>query len=548
MPDLNQTLRSTDLDFLQRIARTWKLDLAAKSFSAAVKEIASLMQQEALLQETLENLPAEAQTAWGSLLSHQGRESWAIFTREFGELRTFGLARRARENPDLKPVSPVEVLWYRGLIGRVFLNLSGEPQEYVYIPDEFLTLLHAGNPEAALLSPRPAAEAERKIQDLATDAILDDATELLAALRMNRPLENTHLPSSGTYRQFLFAILSQTGLIASGQLPEPNKVKEFLSATRGEALLTLFQTWLQSKLMNDLCMLPGLVCDGNWTNDPLLPRNLLMGILTHLDPTIWWSIPSLLSQLKAQSPDFQRPAGDYDSWFIRDEKTQAHLRGFENWEKVEGALIRYLIGGPFHWLGVVDIARAEKNSPPLSFRISASGRLLLKGQPPVSNDNENGVVTVSSDGTLLVTREVPRALRYQLARFCEPVTGSKSENKYRISTESLRQASDQGLRPTQLSQLLQQSKVKNLPQTIIDALDRWEKYGVELTVEPALLLRLEKPDLLPILQKTPRIARCIAEVLSPKTVLVKPGSVEPLRQALAEIGLLAEIKIDKVEK
>jgi len=50
------------------------------------------------------------------------------------------------------------------------------------------------------------------------------------------------------------------------------------------------------------------------------------------------------------------------------------------------------------------------------------------------------------------------------------------------------------------------------------------------------------------LQKTPRIARCIAEVLSPKAVLIKPGSVEPLRQALAEIGLLAEIKIDKVEK
>jgi DNA polymerase II small subunit/DNA polymerase delta subunit B len=51
---------------------------------------------------------------------------------------------------------------------------------------------------------------------------------------------------------------------------------------------------------------------------------------------------------------------------------------------------------------------------------------------------------------------------------------------------------------------------------------------------------LEKPDLLPILQKTPRIARCFEEVLNSKTVIIKPGSVDALRQALAEMGLLVK--------
>jgi hypothetical protein len=96
-----------------------------------------------------------------------------------------------------------------------------------------------------------------------------------------------------------------------------------------------------------------------------------------------------------------------------------------------------------------------------------------------------------------------------------------------------------------LTQLLQQSRVKNLPQSIIEALDRWEKYGAEVSVETALLLHLDKPELMPILQKTPGISRCLGEILNPKVVVVKPGRLEPLKQALAEIGLLAQVKLDK---
>ncbi|MHC1740452.1 MAG: helicase-associated domain-containing protein [Anaerolineaceae bacterium] len=545
MPDLHQTLRSTDLDFLQRIARSWKLELTSQSFSSALKEIESLLQQTSNFEETVNELSENAKEAWNSLLSHQGRESWALFTRNFGELRPFGLARRNRENPDQKPISPVEILWYRGLIGRAFLNFSKEPQEYAYIPDEFLSLLHVHKDEKSLALPRPAAEAENKIQDLATDAILDLGTELLAALRMNRPVEDTHISQKPIYALFLLALFSQIGLLTPEQSLEPEKIKEFLSVGRGDALLCLFTNWQQSKKINDLHMLPGLICEGNWVNDPLLPRELLISILRQLEPATWWSLPSLLTQLKMQSPDFQRPAGDYDSWFIRDKKTKAHLRGFENWDKVDGALVRYLLAGPLHWLGVVDIGRAEKHEAPLSFRLSAIGVDLLANVPPTHMIEENGTITILSDGTLILPRDVPRAWRYQIARFCEPLNIENNDPKYRITSQSLTQASEQGLRPTHLIQILQQAKVKNLPQSITDALDRWEKYGVEVKFETTLLLRLDKPELLPLLQKTPRIARNLGEVLNFKTVIIKPGCAEALRQSLAEMGLLAEIKIDK---
>jgi hypothetical protein len=549
MPDLHQMLRSTDLDFLQRIARAWHIELSAQSFQPAISELETGMNDKAALLEMIELLPETARPAWQFLLAHHGKESWAVFTREFGELRTFGLARRARENPDQSPISAVEMLWYRGLIGRAFLKLAKEPQEYAYIPDNLLSLLSLLQPDpihSGALLPRPASEAESKHKLPASDAILDHATEVLSALRMNRPLESVELPQKTVYPRFLMALLTAAGLVTADSLPEPEKVKEFLSANRGDALLMLYSTWMPSKQINDLLMLPGLIFDGNWSNDPLQPRELLHSILSQLEAGPWWSLPGLLAQLKAQAPDFQRPAGDYDSWFIREEKTQKHLRGFENWEKVDGALIRYLLAGPLHWLGVLDIARAEKGSAPLAFRISALGKELIRGQAPRETANEKGSVTILNNGTLLLDRDIPRTLRYQLSRFCLPSTNDDTASKYRVSPESLAQAAQQGLHPTQLIQLLQQAKVKAIPQAFCDALDRWEKYGCEASVDSAILLRLEKPDLLPILQKTPRISRCFEEVLNPKTVIVKPGSVDALRQALAEMGLLAEIRLDKV--
>jgi len=135
-----------------------------------------------------------------------------FFTREFGELRTFGLARRTRENPDLRPVSPVEMLWYCGLIGRAFLKITGEPQEYVYIPDEFLNMSSLPISEKNPLIPRPATTAESKVQILASDSILDDATELLAALRMNRPLENIFPASESSLYPILVGVALSDGI------------------------------------------------------------------------------------------------------------------------------------------------------------------------------------------------------------------------------------------------------------------------------------------------------------------------------------------------
>lgn len=544
MPNLHQTLRSTDLDFLRRIARIWKIELDSQSFPAALKEIEQKVTDKDLFTEILEALPTDVKAGWKFLLEHHGKETWSIFTRQFGEFRAFGLAKRDREAPDLNPASVVEALWYRGLIGRAFLNIAPEPQEYAYIPDEFLSFIQDSPHEDFLLLPRPAAEVETRLPIKASDRILDDATEMLAALRMGRSLEYANLLRHPAYQDFLISLLTAASLITPEHIPDPAHLKDFLASTRSKALLSLYQTWLASTSLNDLHRLPGLLFEGNWSNDTVVPRKLLISLLTQLDPSTWWSTSSLISQVKENQPDFQRPAGDYDSWFIRDAKTNAHLHGVENWEKIEGSLLRYLIAGPLHWLGVVDLAYSEKNSRPMAFKLSNFGKDLLKGTAPTACPEEDGLITLTTEDTIHVPVNTPRAIRYQIARFGTLLHQTATEAKYRISPASLRQAAEQGLNVNHLTQLLQQAKVKNIPPALVQQLERWEKYGVEASVHQVTLLRLARPEILPLLQKNARASRCLGEVLNPKTIVVKPGSVENLRQVLAEMGFLADILLD----
>ena len=51
------------------------------------------------------------------------------------------------------------------------------------------------------------------------------------------------------------------------------------------------------------------------------------------------------------------------------EASGEYLRGFEHWDEVDGRLIRYIITGPLHWLGVLDLARPEAEQEVTAFRL-----------------------------------------------------------------------------------------------------------------------------------------------------------------------------------
>lgn len=543
MPDLTHTLQGHDLTFLRMVAGLWGVELNASDARTALPALVQQVTGPGLARELYEALPSDAQAAVQALLENEGRLPWAAFARRFGEVRAMGAARRDRERPDLRPASPAEMLWYRALIGRAFLNLTAEPQEYAYIPDELLEQLAPLARSAAAVYGRPASPAERAHPRPAADGILDQACTLLAALRMGLDPASLPLEESGPPPQVLVELLLAAGLLDANHVPLPEPTRAFLEAPRGKALALLAEAWMHSPRFNDLHHVPGLVFEGAWQNDPLSARHTILYMLGHIEPGSWWSLPAFVAAVREREPDFQRPGGDYDSWFVRREGEEQYLRGFATWDEVDGALIRHLITGPLHWLGLLDLAGPAPGQSPTAFRTSAWAADLWNGRAPSGLAEENQPVRVNSGGLIRVPPLAPRALRYQIARFCAWLPPEKGDYCYRVTPEALERAGKQGLRPAHLIALLKKHAAGPLPPGLLQAMERWEQHGAQARMEGVLLLRASSPEVMAAIRQS-RAARFLGEELNPTTCLVRPGAGDRVLQALAESGYLAAARLE----
>ncbi len=555
MPDLAHSLPASDLSFLRIVAAQWGLELTAPDAVAASVELAEALCDAELLEEVVEALPAEGRAALDALVAENGRITWVNFTRRFGDVREMGAARRDRLQPHLHPQSAAEMLWYRALLGRAFFETPAGSQEFAFIPDdlrEALAFTGLSQPDEAQTeespeSPvepdvdsealgRPASPAERAAPLPPSDSILDDATTLLTALRLGwatLPVAAPLTISQPVLRELLLACR----LIAHsprGDVLQLEPVRAFLEAPREKALEMLITAWQASETFDELRQLPGLVFEGEWKTQPRVTREFLLNLLSAVPSGQWWSLPAFLRGLKAKYPDFQRPAGDYDSWFIKRESDEQFLRGFASWEDVDGALVRYLITGPMAWLGLVELAAPQADALPSAFRLV----------PPRIQPEEKGRLTVSSDGRLIVERLAPRAVRYQVARFCAWDSAPAGEYRYHVTPVSLKKAGEQGLKVEHLLALLQKYAAGPVPPSLVKALKRWELNGVEARLESLVVLKVNRPEVLDELRKS-KAARFLGEILGPTTVAVKPSAQSKVLLALAELGLLGDLSTDE---
>ena len=539
MPDLFHTLHEYDLGFLKMIASAWGMELDAPDAETALPVLVAAMSNRLLAQEIIETLPDAARQAVHALLNNQGQLSWSLFCRRFGEVRSLGAGKRDRERPDLHPASPAEVLWYRGLIGRAFFNLPPEPQEYAYIPKDLLALLE---PLSIADSLPFGSSAPKEYYTHITPAnlrILDDACTLLAALRSEQPLANVEKSMLAIPAPVLTKLCQAAGWIDEKLEPNTENLRLFLEAEPLPALEMLVQAWQTSPEFNDLRFLPGLVFEGEWQNAPLQTRTAILSMLNPLPSDEWWSLPAFIQAVYERQPDFQRPAGDYDSWFIRRTGSENYLRGFSSWENVDGALLNFIICGPLHWLGMVDLAAPQAGAAPAAFRFSQWSGLLWQGHSIAEPSAQAGRIKINRDGHIRISSQTARAARYQISRFCEWASLENDIYQYQITPASLGNAAKQDLKPAHLLAYLKRLPDVLIPPSLLKALKRWEQNGTQAALENVTLLRVDSPEMIAALQKSPA-ARYISEVLNPTTAIIQPGQIAKVRAALIEMGYLVD--------
>lgn len=551
MRSLEQALLEHDLIVLRVIGEWLSIDLTGRDKAGAVTVLTSALAQIDLAQE-LEYLEPEDAAALNDLVKQGGRAPVAVFARDHGEVRLMGPGRMEREEPWLDPVSPAESLWYRGYLYRGFDETPEGPLEFYFLPDEMLarfTLPEAAKPvlriaESTGLTP---VEAPAAVREPPTDAV-DDLTTLLA-LAQRTGLQPERLPDLAGLlinpdrdrRSLLLTLATEMSLLrrADDTLRPTRAALDWLQGSREAQLRALVDAWSRS-VWNELRHTPGLICEGEgWQNDPLLARTALMDTLPADDR--WYRLADVVAAVNRHDPDFQRPDGNYETWYIRDAATQQYLNGFANWDRVEGRLLRFLVEGPLFWLGMVELSPG--NGPnTAAYRLAPRALAWLDDDPPPSDEVRVPLV-VQPEGVLVVPYNASRYERFQAARIADPEPLSPGKPyRYRIVPSSLAEAQGQGITPERMLQFLENASGRPVPPGIRRGITRWAERGIEGRLQGVVVLRVADAAIIETLRANPKTRDFITESLGDLAVTIRRGEWEAFRQATAQLGLLLDVE------
>lgn len=212
-------------------------------------------------------------------------------------------------------------------------------------------------------------------------------------------------------------------------------------------------------------------------------------------------VNSFVAALRDRQPDFQRPAGDFNSWYIKDATTGDYLRGLENWERVDGAVARSILAGPLMWLGLLD-------GDAHAFRVTELGASWLAGTPIVPQRDPAMPITLNALGEVRVaTSSAPAYLRFRVARVCKWLGLERGVYLYRLTPLSLKRAGRQGIALERILDFLRQSAAPaELPPRLVAALQRLGRNGTEAALKDTVILRVASAELMETLRRTPAVA------------------------------------------
>jgi hypothetical protein len=561
MQSLHRFLIDYDMAMLRALAQNRGVDLVTNRQIEAAAQMAAALLDPLSVRVALARLSVPGREALDTLLAAGGKMRAPQFARRFGQVRPIGPGRLEREAPWREPANAHEELFYLGLLFRGFYDDEGGPGEFVFVPADLLPLLPRPRVEAApfaidVVPPPPDHGAGNPV-------LVGDLFAYLVYLQTHdvRPYADGRLGQrdlaalsgrlAGADERRLAFLRHLAGrldfVVRKDQFLrlKAGPVKQWLSALPARQLAVLQEAWRDDPEWNDLCQVPGLACDqaGPWhpRYDPVAVRRAILALLALCPPDAWWTLSSFLAAVKSFHPDFQRPDGDYTSWYIRDAASGGYLSGFELWDRVEGALLADLLAGPLQWLGVVITVTGKAGAV---CRLTEAGARFLDLLPGAAPAEPWPPIAVHPDFDILVPSPINLYTCFQLERLADPVDPPRPNRhaaqpcRYRLTVDSLGRALARGIEGEQVLAFLRQASDDHVPANVAGQIQMWAGRFGQVRVEEVAVLWVKNERVLKELSVLPETRAFIARVLSPTSALVRRKDLAHLRRELRALGYL----------
>lgn len=556
---LRQMLYRCEIRFLPIAAGFWLSLNSTPNYEELIRMLCGKMLDRNELQKFLSSpIGKESVPALNQLIQSGGQVASEEFENSNGPLRLVGINRILREKLWLNPISLTEKLWFRGLIFREPRSIDGELKDCYILPNDLLSILEtivqknqpAGNAVKKLLV-RPAVPSETvSVKPLSNN--LPDHICLAAALRRDkREIIFPNTDFSPQYMNFIQMLVDEVFFNSGNEDADTEAVRSFMTQNRTAARIQLVHFWRNSEKYEEL----------NESNDihivekPVYSaksiRESIIQMISDLPVSTWLSIHGLLSAIKKYDHAFLRKHFHDERGIIQDSYGN-DLSGIGSWFQLEGAYIRFLLLGPFQWLGLVQIAYADKpQTEPASFLITEEGQFLLQesshkelSQEILDKPNlEQAVPVISGDGAIGCSTKVPRYFRYMAVRYCE-IENVKADNAaLRITPASLANAESRNLKRTNFLALLKRFTKDKVPPALVRMLSETSTTSIPATIYSATILTVPNSSILRELSENPHLGKWLLQQINPTSLLIDPKGIAEIRRFLMEHELFVDVKV-----
>ncbi len=550
MHNLLDSLSGYGETMLRGIATQW--EVPAGEVESLPGRLAEAMLEPARLRGFVAGLDDDTRAALAEVAAAGGAMRGYLLARRYGEIRRLGPRAVEREEPWRHPAGASERLYYAGLIYRRYARLGAYHGEVLYIPPDLLAALPPQEPAQAVFTLEPAPPPEQAWEHAGTLAL--DLETLLARLRIE-PVptgRGAGLPQSFVSRlqarwrggadperlALLERLAFRLRLVGKRRdhWQVSGRARTWLSLAPYRRQKALFDAWQGDAHWNELWRIPSLRCeDTGWRNDPLAARNAILAALRRC-PEGWLPLSGLTAAIKATQPDFARPDGDYDSWYIRDAQTGQYLQGFARWDDVEGTLIAHLVARPLFWLGAVELGAPAGASAAAVFRLTAHGRAFLRlaAPPPAAHP---APLQVRDDLRILAPPEASALDRARLERLARWEGREGTADLYRLDPEVAWQAFNSGINARQIAAFLQRAGGRPLPAPLTQALHNWSAGFGRVTLRRAILLQTVNAETLRLLRNDPELGQRFGATVSDRAVLIPEDELDHVLARLKALRL-----------
>jgi len=196
---------------------------------------------------------------------------------------------------------------------------------------------------------------------------------------------------------------------------------------------------------------------------------------------------------------------------------------------IEGGFIRAVVGGPLHWLGLVELDREEN---PSAFRLSPGAGTLISTAPLEASQETWGRLIVQPNFELMALAPVSEALLVKLDRFADRVR-LEHIAQYRLTKSSVTRAISYGLNAQEIQKVLEQASGSEIPQNVSYSLAEWERQARRIELwSNATLLEVDDEALLDALFADEETCNLFQRRLAPRMAQVSPGQLPAVQDLL----------------